>query len=180
MRLADHARTAMFDTAARRKLVRACGLEQGRVLDVGMGDCACMSFFLARRGLDVIGIDSSPQAVHDARRKAERRRFKGTFEARRADAEDLSFQDGEFDAVAAYHSLHHVGDVKKVLGEMHRVCRKGGFVLISDFHRQGQEACGEELDGDTYLSRIEQWLTQRMKTVRKLRTRLNVMFVCEK
>ena len=170
----------MFDTEARRKLIRASGLKQGRVLDVGMGDCACMSFCLAKRGLDVIGIDASSHAVHDARKNAERRRFKGKFHARRADAEHFSFQDGEFDAVVAYHSLHHVGDVERVLGEMYRVCRKGGLVLISDFHRQGQKAYGEELGGDTYLGRIERWLTERMRAVRKLRTRLNVMFVCEK
>jgi ubiquinone/menaquinone biosynthesis C-methylase UbiE len=139
-----------------------------------------MSFLLARRGLDVTGVDSSPQAVHDAREQAAKRRFKGAFQARRANAEQLPWQDGEFDAVVAYHSLHHVGDVERVLREMLRVCRTGGRILISEFHEQGQKTCEHEVDGGRLLRTTEEFLQQRTRSVRRLRSLLNVMFVCEK
>jgi len=170
----------MFDIAARRALVRASGLRRGRVLDVGMGGCACMSLFLARKGFEVTGIDSSPQAVHEARQKAKKNRLRGRFEARRANAKSLPFQDGEFDAVIAFHSLHHVGDVQSVLKEMYRVCRRGGTILVSDFNQQGQKACDHERDGGQLLSRVEASLTEHTRLVRRLTTFFNVMFVCEK
>lgn len=49
----------MDDRAGRKALLKACGIERGRVLDVGMGGCGCMSAFLAKRGFDVVGIDHS-------------------------------------------------------------------------------------------------------------------------
>jgi ubiquinone/menaquinone biosynthesis C-methylase UbiE len=113
-----------------------------------------MSLFLARKGLEVTGVDSSPHAVHEARQKAERNHLRGRFEARRADAKSLPFQDGEFDAVIAFHSLHHADDVQSVLNEMYRVCRRGGTILVSDFNQQGQKACDHERDGGRLLSRL--------------------------
>ncbi len=74
------------DTAGREMLLKAAGLRRGCVLDVGMGGCACMAFFLARKVFEVIGIDRSSHAVHRARVDAGEKRFKGSFEARRADA----------------------------------------------------------------------------------------------
>jgi len=40
----------MDDVSARRMLLKASGIEAGRALDVGMGECACMSFLLAAEG----------------------------------------------------------------------------------------------------------------------------------
>lgn len=74
----------MDDVSARRKLLKASGIDAGSALDVGMGECACMSFLLAAKGGDVIGVDRSSQAVHAARQAAADRRFRGSFQARRA------------------------------------------------------------------------------------------------
>jgi len=65
------------DLVGRTALVKASGLKSGYILDIGMGDCACMSFFLANRGFDVIGIDRSPKAVHDSRTDAGNMKFNG-------------------------------------------------------------------------------------------------------
>jgi 2-polyprenyl-3-methyl-5-hydroxy-6-metoxy-1,4-benzoquinol methylase len=55
----------MDDLAGRKSLIKASGLKKGHILDIGMGDCGCMSFFLAKRGFNVTGIDRSSIAVHD-------------------------------------------------------------------------------------------------------------------
>ena len=96
--------------STREKLIETTGLTGGRVLDVGMGGCACMSRLLVRHGFDVVGVDRSAQAVHEARIEGQ-----GQFEARRADAEHLPFAEAEFDAVVAYHTLHHADDAEQVL-----------------------------------------------------------------
>lgn len=170
----------MDDTDGRKSLLAASGLERGRVLDIGMGDCACMSFFLARRGFDVVGIDRSSHAVHIARREAAGKRFKGHFEAKRADARRLPFQDGQFDATLAYHTLHHVDGLERAVAEMARVCRPGGLILIAEFHQEGAEAYRHRLNSDALHARIEGALQRRARLVRKARTRLNVICVFRK
>lgn len=168
------------DLAGRKALIKASGLKEGRILDIGMGDCGCMSFFLAKRGFDVIGIDRLPNAIHESRKDAEKERFKGTFKARLANAENLPFGDNEFDAVFAYHSMHHMDNVEKVIDEMFRVCQEEGFILISDLHEKGRKAYEHESDSGELLKRIEESLAKYTKSIRKVKTKYNMMFICRK
>ena len=52
------------DKTGREMSLKASGLRAGRVLDDGMGGCACMAFFLPWKGFDVTGIDRSTHAIH--------------------------------------------------------------------------------------------------------------------
>jgi|GEM_PF-2385391 len=47
-----------------------------------------------------------------------------------ADAHYLPLRDTSFDSISAYAVLEHVDDPRKVLSEIHRVCKNGGFVKI--------------------------------------------------
>jgi len=167
------------DLAGRKALIKASGLKKGHILDIGMGDCGCMSFFLAKRGFNVIGIDRSPNAVHNSRRDAEKERFKGAFEAKLANAENLPFGDNEFDAVFAYHSMHHMDNIEKVIDEMFRVCKKGGFILISELNEKGRKVYEHEADKGGLLKRIEKSLTKYTKSIRKIKTKYNMIFICK-
>lgn len=71
-------------------------------------------------------------------------------EARRADAQDLPFEDASFDVVAAMWMLYHVPDLDRGLAEIRRVLRPGGrFVAVTngDEHTAGlrRDAGGEAL-----------------------------------
>lgn len=167
------------DLAGRKALIKASGLKKGHVLDIGMGDCGCMSFFLARRGFDVVGIDRSPHAIHNSRENARKKKFKGSFEAKLADAENLPFGDNEFDAVFAYHSMHHMDNIEKVIDEMFKVCKKGGFILISDLNEKGRKAYGHASDNGEFLKKIEDSLNKYNKTIRKIKTKYDIMFICK-
>lgn len=167
------------DLAGRKALIKASGLRKGRVLDIGMGDCGCMSFFLAKRGFNVIGIDRSPNAVHDAREDAEKKKFEGSFEAKLANAKNLPFGDNVFDAVFAYHSMHHMDNVGKVIDEMFRVCKKRGFILISDLNEKGRKAYEHQSDNGEFLKKIEDSLIKYNKSIRKIKTKYNIMFICK-
>ncbi len=122
----------MDDIAGRKALLEASGLKKGRVLDIGLGVCGCMYFYLVRRGFQVVGIDRSPHAVHEARLRAAKLRCFGSFAARKADADRLPFGNGEFDAIIAYNSFHHMDVIGKAVWEMFRVCKNNGHVIISD------------------------------------------------
>ena len=168
----------MDDMDGRKALLKASKIKKGRILDVGMGDCGCMSFFLAKKGFDVIGIDRSPIAIHDSRKCALKDRFKGSFQAKRANAEKMPFSNHEFDAVVAYHALHHVDNVLKVINEMFRVCRKDGHVIISDLHEKGRKSYAHIPDDGKLLNKIEILLSKHTKSIRKIITQNNMMFIC--
>ena len=170
----------MDDLTGRKALIKASGLKKGRILDIGMGDCGCMSFFLAKRGFDVIGIDRSPRAIHGSRKDARKEKFRGSFEAKLANAENLPFPDNEFDAIFSYHSLHHMDKVAKVVSEMFRVCKRRGFILISDLHEKGRKAYKHKPDSGNLLNRIEKSLAKHSKSVRMVRSKYNMMFICRK
>jgi 2-polyprenyl-6-hydroxyphenyl methylase/3-demethylubiquinone-9 3-methyltransferase len=125
----------MNDLKGRKLFLEASGLKKRDILDVGLGECGCMSFFMAKRGFNVTGIDSSSHAIHISRKSAKRRKLRGSFQAKRANAEKMSFEDNMFDAVIAYNSLHHVENLKSVISEMFRVCKRGGWILVSDFEK---------------------------------------------
>jgi len=170
----------MDDLDGRKALIKALRLKKGRILDVGMGDCGCISFFLAKRGFNVVGIDYSTNAVHDSKKDAEKTKFKGSFEARLANAENLPFEDKEFDAVSAYHSMHHMENLESVVFEMFRVCKTGGFILISDLHEKGRKAYEHEDDKGEFLRKLEKLLSKYTNSIRKIKTKHNMIFICKK
>jgi ubiquinone/menaquinone biosynthesis C-methylase UbiE len=155
-------------------------MKAGLALDVGMGDCACMSFVLAAAGFDVIGIDTSSQAIHGARASAGKQTFKGSFIARRANAERMPFGDGEFDVVLAYRSLHHAKNVERVLHEMHRVCRAGGDLLIAELNDGGRRKFEHPLDDGALLLKIKKTLQSLGCSAKEVEMKHHTLFVSHK
>jgi ubiquinone/menaquinone biosynthesis C-methylase UbiE len=104
----------------------------GRVLDVGCGDGAVLRDLIrygaAPAGL--CGIDLLEARVRRARELLP----DGYFEV--ADAQQLRFADGEFDLVLGFTLLSSVVDPAarlRVAGEMLRVTKPGGLVVVYDF-----------------------------------------------
>lgn len=103
------------------------------VLDVccGTGDLA---FELARRvapGGHVVGCDFSEQMLDLAREKAADRAAPVRFEW--ADALDLPYDEGRFDAVSVGFGVRNFADREKGLREMARVLKPGGRLVILEF-----------------------------------------------
>jgi SAM-dependent methyltransferase len=61
----------------------------------------------------------------------------------RADAANLPFRNGMADVVAAKGLLHHVDNVKTVVGEMARVVATDGWMFISDGTRLSDDSFAE-------------------------------------
>jgi demethylmenaquinone methyltransferase/2-methoxy-6-polyprenyl-1,4-benzoquinol methylase len=94
-----------------------------RALDVatGTGDLAVA---LAARGAEVVGADFSDGMLERARAKAPGIRFE------HADALDLPYENGSFDAATVGFGARNFGDLERGLAEMVRVVRPGGRVVI--------------------------------------------------
>lgn len=76
----------------------------------------------------IVGIDISPALVEMARARFPQ------LQAETADVRALPFGDGEFDAVVSNSTLDHFPshqDIAVALGEIHRVMRSGGKLLLT-------------------------------------------------
>jgi ubiquinone/menaquinone biosynthesis C-methylase UbiE len=117
-----------YKPASYRRLALA---EGDQVLDVGCGagdDARALAGLV--RGVAVVGVDLDPARVADATRLS--LGLPRPVEFRVADACRLPFEDGAFDACRADKVFHHLLDPPKALGEMVRVTRPGGRVVVSD------------------------------------------------
>jgi SAM-dependent methyltransferase len=111
------------------------GLVAGRVLDIGCGTGE-LTLLAAARGLDAVGVDSSPRAIGIARGKASERGI-ATVRFEVGDALDLAFPDDAFDTVLDSGVFHVFDDAARAryVDSLHRVLAAGGryhMLVFSD------------------------------------------------
>jgi SAM-dependent methyltransferase len=100
----------------------------GPAIDAGCGP-GHWTDFLARRGVDIRGVDLTPAFVEHARRRWPELRFAtGSVDA-------LDASDASLGGVLAWYSLiHHAPDAMgSALDEIARVLRPGGLLLVGFF-----------------------------------------------
>jgi ubiquinone/menaquinone biosynthesis C-methylase UbiE len=117
------------------ELVAACGIGPGqRVLDVaaGTGNVAIRA---AEAGADVVASDVTPESL--AAGELEARTLGVELEWVVADAQELPFADGEFDAVTSCFGAMFAPDHQAVADELLRVCRPGGTIALASFTPDG-------------------------------------------
>ena len=113
----------------RAATVRAVGPQPGeRILDVAAGT-GTSSVALQRNGARVVAVDFSPGMIAEGRRKHKNVEFI------EADAEKLPFGDNEFDAATISFGLRNVANPKVALGELYRVLKPGGRLVICEFSK---------------------------------------------
>ena len=133
--LSSQSADAMLDAA---NVVR-----DGKVLDVATG-AGYVAAAAHERGASAVGIDFSAAQVELASRSHPQIEF------RQADAEDLPFPDGMFDAVVMGFGMNHMPNPEMVCDEVFRVLRRGGWFAFTVW--------GEPRDGEGFgimLSAIE-------------------------
>lgn len=99
-----------------------------RILDVACGG-GILSLKIAERGCNVHGIDTSENAIKNAKNRAERENISCEFEV--GNVECLPYQDKCFDKVVCSSSLEHFRDDVNALKEMHRVLKSNGHVVLT-------------------------------------------------
>jgi len=118
----------LFSTAADQAiqpLLAAISVSRGmRVLDLCCGQGNVTTALLAA-GCDVVGADFSPAMLLLAKSHLHGATFV------EADAQDLPFEDGEFDAVVSNFGISHVPDQHRALAEVRRVLRKDGSFAMT-------------------------------------------------
>jgi phosphatidylethanolamine/phosphatidyl-N-methylethanolamine N-methyltransferase len=112
----------------RKHAVEIINTRAGRVLEVGVGTGLSLPAY--RRDLEIVGIDLSPEMLQKARERVAAERLANISGLHEMDASDLKFPDGSFDTVVAMYVMTVVPEPEKVMGELARVCRPGGEVLL--------------------------------------------------
>ena len=111
-------------------LTPVVGQSEGRLLDVGCGDGIFLaeldrSTGLSARSWELHGVDFSPSALADARKR-------GPYLFEQCNLEDgIPHLDNSFDVVTACEVIEHIYDPDHLLREAHRVLRPGGWLLIT-------------------------------------------------
>ncbi|HUH14265.1 MAG TPA: class I SAM-dependent methyltransferase [Gaiellaceae bacterium] len=125
-----------YSTQLSAGLADLAGVAAGqRAIDVGCGPGALTAELVARLGADAVAaVDPSEPFV-----AAARARHPGV-DVRQASAEDLPYEDGEFDASLAQLVVHFMADPVAGLAEMARVTRADGAVVASVWDLAGGRA----------------------------------------
>lgn len=100
-----------------------------RILDLAAGTGAS-AVSLARSGAHVVAADFSPGMIAEGQRRHGGIR---NLSFREADATALPFDDDEFDTVTMSFGLRNVNEPKTALGELLRVTKPGGRLVICEF-----------------------------------------------
>jgi SAM-dependent methyltransferase len=122
----DGARLGALGALHAELLCEAIDIHPGeRVLDVAAGSGAA-ALAAARRWADVIATDFVDHLLDSARRVADA--YGLTLRTRVADAQNLPFDDDEFDVVMSTFGAMFAPDQQAVADEFLRVCRPGGRI----------------------------------------------------
>ncbi len=115
-----------------REATSETSLTELKIIDVGCG-AGIVAEPLSRLGADVLGIDAAERnvAVADAhaRRSGARVRY------RHALASDCVAEFGTFDVVLSLEVVEHVADLDAFLGDLAKLVRPGGLVVIGTLNR---------------------------------------------
>jgi ubiquinone/menaquinone biosynthesis C-methylase UbiE len=144
-----------------------------RWLDVGTGGGG-LAFLLAAAGASTVGVDIAEDGLEHARAAAAERGLDVEFV--HADAQELPFEDAEFDGVTSAFGVIFAPDQERAAAELARVCRPGGklgltlmpmdsrtgslFALLERYGREGAhpatwEQRVESLLGDAFDLEVE-------------------------
>jgi arsenite methyltransferase len=121
--------------AQRAATLHVLALQAGeRVVDVGSGPGLLAAEMATQVGSDgrVIGLDLSDSMLALSRQRSADLGVSSCLSFLKADAVRLPFADNMFDAAVSTQVFEYVPDVPAALGELHRVLRPGGRVLILD------------------------------------------------
>lgn len=139
---------------------------KARWIDVACGPGVVSRAVAARVGT-VTGVDLTPAMVKEAERKALDDGIDNV-SFLLGDATALDFTDGSFDGAITRFSFHHIPMPSRVLAEMARLVRSGGWVVVGD------QVTDDDGEGAAWHQEIERlrdpthWASQRLGRVREM------------
>jgi ubiquinone/menaquinone biosynthesis C-methylase UbiE len=133
----DSSRELGYDgERAVRFVIDTAGAFEPPVLDVGTGG-GLAAVELARRGVALKSVDLSEEQLRLAYLGAREAGVEDLIEFYNLDANRLPFPDAHFGLVTMVNTLHHLEHAEEILGEVSRVLKQGGKLLLSELTEEG-------------------------------------------
>jgi ubiquinone/menaquinone biosynthesis C-methylase UbiE len=140
----DRRRSVSYDRLSRWTLrglyhrvardVAAVAAPGGLVVDVGTGPGRLLHVLAGRRtDLRLAGMDVSADMIEVGQGVAREHGLERRISLQVADVSALPYRDGEVDLLVSTLSMHHWPDLDAAAGELGRVLRPGGRLLLYDF-----------------------------------------------
>ena len=104
------------------------GLTAGKLLEVGCGN-GSMLMAAARRGFTVTGVEYSPHACENARRRISTANLPG--EVICGEISAIAAREGEFDVCVIADVIEHIRHPGQFLESLHRLLRPGGVLFVA-------------------------------------------------
>lgn len=134
--LLNHLLSANIDKVWRKKTIRKLKKYQPRtILDVatGTGDFAIEAVKLGN--VKIVGIDISAGMLEVGQKKIVKKGLQEIIEFKKADSENLPFQNNIFDAATVGFGVRNFENLKNGLNEILRVLKPGGVFYILEFSK---------------------------------------------
>jgi SAM-dependent methyltransferase len=141
---------------------------EARWLEVACGP-AMVGRAVARRVGSVRGVDLTPAMVEKATEEAAREGL-ANLEFGLGDATALELPDASFDGAITRFSLHHIPVPGRVVEEMARVVRPGGWVVVADHARDDDPAVAAWAEEIERLRDPSHWASLTPGRLRELGT----------
>ena len=155
-----------FQKRLRARGLELLGVREGEtVLEIGFGTGYALAEIAGRVGGSgrACGLDLTPEMIVRMRRRLEKRGLASRVELREGDARQMPYEDRHFDAVymAAALELLDTPDIPVVLGEIKRVLKAGGRLVLSSMPKEGHEG--------SLVWRVYEWLHRTLPQVASCR-----------
>lgn len=135
-----------------------CSQATGEVLEVAVGTGLNLRHYPG--DARITGIEASPAMLALARQRAAD--LGSAAELDHGDAQALSFADGSFDTVVCTLALCCIPDHRAAIGEMHRVLRPGGrLILLDHIAASNRVLLGLERMLERPARKVGEYLTRR-------------------
>ena len=105
-------------------------VRQGNLLDVACGP-GVVTAAIAPSAASVIALDATEQMLEKAKSRCAKAGLLNV-DFKCGDAENLPFEDAQFDGLVTRLAVHHFADPQRALNEMFRVLRRGGTAVVVD------------------------------------------------
>lgn len=152
-------------------------LKEGQtVLDVGCGpasDTIALGKLVGSKG-KVFGIDQDSDMVATANQRAVTEGVADIVEHRHANGLELPFADNTFDSCRSERVFQHVPEADKLLAEMIRVTKPGGYIVIADADHSTHGTSTNFPDMDLRMREVALKGINNPQVARKLYTLMNL------
>lgn len=151
---------AIWPAIASRRMgeaIEALDIAAGsRVLEVGVGTGISLKHYPL--DCEIMGVDLSESMLAEAQQRIEQRHWSHV-EVQPMNAEQLEFEDDQFDVVTSFHTISVVSDPSRMMSEVVRVCRPGGHILILNHFRSPNPVIASVVDRAGGWTRRLGWRT---------------------